>query len=79
MDKWADFRYLVCRKFGKPKYLTFNFMTQKYYFDENIKTASKCATVETAEDMIKAYQKASGDKQEVKIVKIRVTYEVLDE
>lgn len=72
-------RYLVSRKYGKPKYLTFNFMKQKYYFDENIDTASKCASREVANELIETYRKASGDNQEVRIVKLRVSYEVIDE
>lgn len=74
-----DTRYLLATNEGPLKFVTFNYINQTYYLGYDANLASKCASKSVAKQMIENFKKASNNDIELKIVPIRVSYEVIDE
>lgn len=63
-----------------PKYLTYNFQTRKYFFNDEFLKASKCVTKDAATDMITMYRHDQKDwDTDIRIRTVITTYEIVDD
>ena len=70
-----DIRYIVCTAEEPTKFVTFKYIDQTYYLGYDINLASKCENKTTAKKLIDDYKSSV----KLKMIPIRVSYEVLDD